>query len=337
MGLTETSAGLTLVTNLGGWVEIVEIWRFALSHELTSAFLLNPLIAQIIAQTETVTSTGGGVNLFQAIVLGLVQGLTEFLPISSTAHLLVFTRVFGWNVLGEKYFVDAIQFGSVIAVLIYFWSDVRQTLTGSWTAFRKQNWQQEEWKIFVGIAIGTLPALIGGLIYKKLLPAETQSVLEGALVIAVMSMVMSLLMGLAEKVGSRNRGFNRLEIKDGILVGLGQMLALIPGASRSGSTLTTALFLGLERQSAAKFSFLLGLPTLAIATLYQSTEVRNHMDVLPALIVGIISTFIFSYLSIAWLLRFLQRQSTWVFVWYRLAFGLSLLVAIAAGRLQSTG
>ncbi|NJN57324.1 MAG: undecaprenyl-diphosphate phosphatase [Leptolyngbyaceae cyanobacterium SL_5_9] len=291
-------------------------------------------MSPLIAQTES--AAGGEVNLLQAVVLGFVQGITEFLPISSTAHLLVFTRVFGWDVLGEKYFVDAIQFGSVIAVLIYFWSDIQQTLTGSWVAFRKKNWEQDEWKIFVGIAIGTVPALVGGLFYKKALPEVTQSILEGALVIAFMSIMMSLLMGLAEKIGSRKRGFNLLEIKDGILVGLGQMLAIIPGTSRSGSTMTMALFLGLERPAAARFSFLLGLPTLAIATLYQSTEVRNHLDVLPALIVGIISTFIFSYLSIAWLIRFLQRQSTWIFVWYRLAFGLSLLLAIASGRLAGS-
>jgi undecaprenyl-diphosphatase len=139
---------------------------------------------------------------------------------------------------------------------------------------------------------------------------------------------MALLLGLAEKLGSRKRTFDSLSIKDGILVGLGQMLALIPGASRSGSTITTALFLGLERQTAARFSFLLGLPTLTIATLYQFKETLYYSNLLLPLLVGIVSTFIFSYLSIAWLLRYLQRQSMWVFVWYRLAFGLVILAAI---------
>ncbi|MBW4521264.1 MAG: undecaprenyl-diphosphate phosphatase [Scytolyngbya sp. HA4215-MV1] len=273
-------------------------------------------------------------SIFEAFVLGIVQGITEFLPISSTAHLLVFTKVLNWQLLGEKYFVDAIQFGSVIAVLIYFWSDLRQIFSGSWQAFQRQTWDREEWKLFVGIAIGTLPALIGGLLYKKLLPETAQAALEGALTIAIMSIVMSSLLGLAEKIGRRKRGFDQLEIQDGILVGLGQMLALIPGASRSGSTLTTALFLGLERQTAARFSFLLGLPVLAIATLYQSIEVRHHPELLPALLVGIVSAFIFSYLSISWLLRFLQRQSTWVFVWYRLAFGAVLLTSLAIGILR---
>jgi undecaprenyl-diphosphatase len=265
----------------------------------------------------------------QAFILGIVQGITEFLPISSTAHLLVFTKALGWSLLGEKYFVDAIQFGSVLAVLIYFWADLRLIVTGSWNAFQKKNWQQEEWKILVGIAIGTLPALLGGLIYKKVLPETTQQFLEGALVIAIMSIVMATLLGLAEKIGSRKRGFDSLEIRDGILVGLGQMLALIPGVSRSGSTLTTGLFLGLQRQTAVRFSFLLGFPTLALVTLYEAKDVLKHPDVIGPLIVGIISAFIFSYLSIAWLLRFLQSNDIWVFVWYRLAFGLSILAAIA--------
>ncbi len=264
----------------------------------------------------------------QAFILGIVQGITEFLPISSTAHLLVFTKALGWSLLGEKYFVDAIQFGSVLAVLIYFWADLRLIVTGSWSAFQKKDWQQEEWKILVGIAIGTLPALIGGLIYKKILPETTQQFLEGALVIALMSILMATLLGLAEKLGSRKRGFDSLEIRDGVLVGLGQMIALIPGASRSGSTLMAGLFLGLQRQTAVRFSFLLGFPTLALVTLYEAKDVLKHPDAFGPLIVGIISAFIFSYLSIAWLLRFLQTNDIWVFVWYRLAFGLSILAAI---------
>jgi len=263
-------------------------------------------------------------NIFHAIVLGVVQGITEFLPISSTAHLLVFTKVFNWQTLGQKYFVDAIQFGSVIAVLIYFWQDLRQIVGGSWAAWRAKDWQREEWKILVGILVGTIPALGFGYLFKDVIP-------ESALVIASASIVMALLLGLAEKIGSRQRGLDVLEIRDGILVGLGQALALVPGVSRSGATLTTSLFLGLERQTAARFSFLLGLPTLAIATLYQSRKAFGDLSLLLPLLAGTASAFLFSYLAIAWLLRYLQRQSTWVFVWYRLAFGGLLLGAIAAG------
>lgn len=138
------------------------------------------------------------------------------------------------------------------------------------------------------------------------------------------------ILGLAEQIGSHKRNFASLSVKDGILVGFGQMLALIPGGSRSGSTITAALFLGLERQTAARFSFLLGLPILTVATLYELKEAVNHSNLL-ALLVGIVSTFIFSYLSIAWLLRYLQHQNNWVFVWYRLAFGLAILGAIFTG------
>ena len=270
-------------------------------------------------------------RLFQAVVLGIVQGITEFLPISSTAHLLVFTKALGWADVGQKYFVDAIQFGSVIAVVLYFWSDIRQILSGGLAAARQKDWNREEWKLLVGIAVGTLPALIVGFLVKKLLPEDA---LENVTMIAIASIVMALLLGLAEKVGSRKRGFDSLQIQDGILVGLGQMLAIVPGASRSGSTLTTALFLGLEREAAARFSFLLGIPTLTIATLYQSIKAFSNVDTSIALLVGIVSTFIFSYLSIAFLLRFLQHNTSWVFVWYRLAFGMSLLVAIANGALK---
>jgi undecaprenyl-diphosphatase len=256
----------------------------------------------------------------QAFILGIIQGITEFLPISSTAHLIVFTKVVGWEQLGEKTFVDAIQLGSVFAVVLYFWSDIRMILTGSLDAFRRKDWEQEEWKLLVGIAVGTLPALIVGYIFKDVLPKSIP-------VIAIASIVMALLLGVAEKFGLRQRGFDKLQIKDGILIGLGQMLALVPGVSRSGSTLTTALFLGLEREAAARFSFLLGIPTLAIATIYESIKVFKTLNTFGALLVGILSAFVFSYLAIAFLMRFLKTKSTWIFVWYRLAFGAALLGA----------
>ncbi|MBD2327372.1 undecaprenyl-diphosphate phosphatase [Alkalinema sp. FACHB-956] len=284
---------------------------------------------------------------FQGIVLGIVQGITEFLPISSTAHLIIFRDLLGWEAVScadalasvppdcvprsgwSKEAIDAIQFGSVVAVLMYFWKDFDFLLRGAWQAFQQKDWRREEWRILIGIVIGTFPALLGGLVF-KMLKVE----LESPVMIAVMSIVMSLLLGLAEKIGSRKRRFSQLKTQDGILVGLGQMIALLPGASRSGSTLTTALFLGLERQTAARFSFLLGFPTLAIATLVQAKEVVNEAAMAVPLLVGIVSTFIFSYLSIAWLLKFLQKQSTWVFVWYRLVFAAFLFTALGLGLLK---
>ncbi len=262
---------------------------------------------------------------FQGLVMGLVQGITEFLPISSTAHLIIFRDLLHWEGNGwTKASIDAIQFGSVVAVVIYFWKDLAYLLGGAWTALQEKDWQREEWRIAVGIAIGTIPALAGGLLLKKL-----NVELESPQLIAVMSIVMALLLGLAEKIGSRKRNFEQLQTTDGILVGLGQMIALLPGASRSGSTLTTGLLLGLDRETAARFSFLLGFPTLAIATLAQAKDVLTVSNMIFPVLIGTVSTLVFSLLSIKWLLNFLKQQSAWVFVWYRLTFGTFLLVAVS--------
>lgn len=265
-------------------------------------------------------------QVFQGLVMGLVQGITEFLPISSTAHLIIFRDLLNWEANGSwsKASIDAIQFGSVIAVLIYFWKDLTFILSGAWSAFQQKNWHREEWRIFIGIVIGTIPALVGGLLL-KIWGVQ----IESPLLIAIMSIVMGLLLGFAEKVGTRKRNFHQLQSSDGILVGLGQMIALLPGASRSGSTLTTGLLLGLDRETAARFSFLLGFPTLTIATLAQAKDVIGESSMIIPLIIGTISSLVFSLLSIKWLLNFLKNQSAWIFVWYRLGFATFLFAAIS--------
>lgn len=276
----------------------------------------------VITNAAPVAADG---NILQALFLGLVQGITEFLPISSTAHLLVTTKAFGWQQLGQKDYADAIQFGSVVAVFIYFWKDISTVVTGGITGIIKQDWQDLEVKILAGIAVGTLPALIIGYLGKDILPDSAQ-------IIAIMSIVMATLLFAAERFSSRQRGFDKLEIKDGFLVGLAQAIALIPGASRSGSTLTAGLFLGLDRETAARFSFLVGLPTLTIATLFKALKIFKGNELpIPLLAVGTISTFIFSYISIAFLLNYLKQKDTMVFVWYRYAFGASILIALATG------
>lgn len=264
-------------------------------------------------------------NIFQAFILGLVQGITEFLPISSTAHLLITTKAFGWQQLGQKDYADAIQFGSVIAVFIYFWKDISSVFGGGISGLIKQDWQNLNVKIFVGILIGTLPALIIGFVFKDALEYS-------ALLIAIASIVMATLLLVAERFSVHKRSFANLEIKDGLLVGLAQALALFPGVSRSGSTLTTGLFLGLDRETAARFSFLVGLPVLTIATLFKGLKIfKAHELPLPLLAVGTISAFIFSYLSIAFLLNYLKTKDTMVFVWYRYAFAAVILIALAMG------
>lgn len=289
----------------------------------------------LLGQTNTATDVNLVQGLFQAFVLGIVQGLTEFLPISSTAHLQVFTKALGWETVGAKSFIATIQCGSIIAVLIYFWKDITTILRGGLEAIREKDWQREEWKILVGIAVGTLPVLVGGFLLKKALNDDKSSI-NSMTTIAIAAIGMAILLALAEQIGKRKRNFDDLQIRDGILMGLGQMIALVPGASRSGSTLTAGLFLGLERATAARFSFLLGIPALTIATLYEFfKEALGKIDI-TLVIVGTLSAFVFSYASIAWLLGYLQRRNTWIFVWYRLAFGAAILAAIAARVLKNT-
>lgn len=190
----------------------------------------------------------------------------------------------------------------------------------------------------LGIVLGTIPILFFGLLIKLLVPDYDHSPLRSLVAIALASIGMSLLLGLAEFIGSRKRGFPQLSVLDGMLMGLAQTLALIPGVSRSGSTLTAGLFLGLERATAARFSFLLGIPAITLAGIVElKGALQSGLEgagLLP-LMAGILSAAVFSYLAIAWLLRYLQTQNTWVFVWYRLGFGIVILGAIATGLLNN--
>jgi undecaprenyl-diphosphatase len=290
--------------------------------------------AQITSEGATVVS---GVNLLQAIVLGFVQGMTEFIPISSTAHLKSIPVFLGWGDPGVS-FTAVIQLGSIAAVLWYFWSDLSKIAVGMFKAIRKSDYQSQDFWLAVGITIGTIPIAVCGLLIKALIPDFDNSPLRSMTDIAIASIVMALLLALSEKIGTHRRNFEKLTAKDGILMGCAQALALIPGVSRSGSTITAGLFINLERATAARFSFLLGIPAITLAGL---VELKNAIDTglgdagLVPLIAAIISSAIFSYLAIAWLIKFLQRRSTWVFVWYRLAFGVFILGAIAIGWLPN--
>ncbi|MEG4403899.1 undecaprenyl-diphosphate phosphatase [Microcoleus sp. MON2_D5] len=296
------------------------------------------LLDTILAQTPAADVSGPAqINLLQAIVLGIVQGLTEFLPISSSAHLKVVPIALGWDDPGVAY-TAVIQLGSIVAVLWYFWKDLTTITLGAVDAVRRRDYESQEFRIALGIALGTIPILFFGLLIKALVPDFDRSPLRSLTSIAIASIVMSLLLATAEKIGKRNRTYEKLTVSDGIFMGLAQAIALIPGCSRSGSTLTAGLFMGLERSAAARFSFLLGIPAITLAGLVELKGALGEgiSDAgVAALIVGTISAFVFSYLSIAWLLKFLQTQNTWVFVWYRLAFGVAILTAIAGGALRN--
>ncbi|MEM1393789.1 MAG: undecaprenyl-diphosphate phosphatase [Cyanobacteria bacterium P01_D01_bin.116] len=277
-------------------------------------------------------------KVWQAIFLGFIQGATEFLPISSTAHLKAVPVALGWGDPGVS-FSAVIQLGSIAAVLCYFWKDLSRIFKSATRAMALKDYMDFDFRLCIGIVFGTLPILLCGLIIKIFVPDFDNSPLRSMSAIAIASIFMSILLGLAEKVTKRQRGFERLVMLDGLLMGIAQALALIPGVSRSGSTLTAGLFLNLERETAARFSFLLGIPAITLAGLVQLqgffTAGVDGSQII-SLVAGIISSAVFSYLAIASLLRFLKTQSTWVFVWYRLIFGIMILSGIATGFLENS-
>ena len=288
-------------------------------------------------EPSTVVTTTD-INVFRAIILGLVQGLTEFIPISSTAHLKVVPVALGWGDPGVA-FTAVIQLGSIAAVLSYFWNDLTQVTVGAFKAITHSDYESSEFRLALGIALGTIPIVFFGLLIKIFIPDFDNSPLRSILSIAIASIVMALLLGLAEKIGTRKRNYEQLDVRDGILMGLAQALALVPGVSRSGSTITAGLFMGLERATAARFSFLLGIPAITLAGL---VELKGLLDEglgsiagVP-LVAGLISSALFSYLAIAWLIRYLQTQNTWIFVWYRLAFGVAIIAAIGGGAIENS-
>ena len=292
------------------------------------------IVTQLTAANDT-TSTISQVNFFQAIILGFVQGATEFIPISSTAHLKAVPVFLGWGDPGVA-FSAIIQLGSIAAVLSYFWDDLSDITKGMIQAVAQSDYDSQNFWLAVGIAVGTIPIVFCGLGITILVTDFDNSPFRSMTSIAIASIVMGLILGVAEYVGNHKRNFDDLKTKDGIIIGFAQALAIIPGVSRSGSTITAGLFSNLDRATAARFSFLLGIPAITLAGLIGFKELWETgiaRAELGPLIAGLISSAIFSYLAIAWLIKFLQKRSTWVFVWYRLGFGIMILISLAKGWL----
>ena len=271
---------------------------------------------------------------WRTLVLGLVQGLTEFLPISSTAHLKAVPVLLGWGDPGVAV-TAVLQLGSIVAVIGYFWKDLRQLSLGLLRGLRQGRLDAPEARLGLAIAAGTVPILVAGLTIRLFFyGAYGASALRSLAGIGMISMVMAALMALAERVGRRRHSLKQVSITAGWLLGLAQMLALVPGVSRSGSTLTAALLMGWQRVAAARFSFLLGIPAITMAGLAEVKEALTSPSlggVFP-LMVGVLSAALSSWLAIAWLLRFLQQHGTWVFVVYRLGFGVMLLAVSVGGN-----
>ncbi len=291
-------------------------------------------------------------TILQAIFLGLVQGLTEFIPVSSTAHLVFAARVI--NLYGgvDKTLqaeqttatIAVIQLGTLLAVVIYFSRDIVNILRAfvsdhlAWMGGRtepgKPRLSSDAWLGWL-VIIGSIPVGIVGLLFKKQIEGPFT---KNLWVIATMMIVVGVLMTIAELVGKRDHGMTQLRISDALAVGSAQVLALIPGSSRSGSTIMGGLFAGQTRETAARFSFLLSIPAIAASGLL---ELREAIEKLPvgsygALIVATIVSGAVGYASIWFLLRFLRTHSTGVFIVYRVIVGAAILAALGLGYMSAS-
>lgn len=292
-------------------------------------------------------------NLIDAIILGLVQGLTEFIPISSTAHLVFasrWTNIFGGNPQQITATIAVIQLGTLAAVFVYFASDIWNIST----AFLRDHWalisgksgastsgsdagrpkwlSAESWLGWL-IIIGSIPIGTFGLAFKDLIEGEKT---KNLWVIATMLIVIALLLAIAERVGSQRKELGNFGILDALAVGFAQVLALIPGASRSGSTIMGGLFAGQRREAAARFSFLLSIPAITASGLL---ELKEALRILPTesfmpLAVATIVAGVIGYLSIWFLLAFLRRNTTAIFIIYRLILGSILLALLWSGKIS---
>lgn len=267
-------------------------------------------------------------------VLGVVQGITELLPISSTAHMRMVPVVLGWKDPGSA-FSAAMQLAALAAVVSYFWDDVRLLVVNSLRALSRGQFGNRDLRFSLWIVMATVPIGIAGLLLATLLNA-CNSPLRAVSVIGWACVTMALLLGIAEVRARHRRTIDDASFLDAILVGIAQVGALIPGVSRSGSTLTAALALGFQRAEAARLSFLLGLPAIALAGAKEIWELHKiHLDShgWSVLTLGLIVASISAFFAIWGLMRVLEKFSTWPFVVYRFVLGLLILVGVASGWL----
>lgn len=274
-------------------------------------------------------------NLLESIILGVVQGLTEFLPISSTGHLTLAGKFM--NLISSEHpeqwtaFIAVIQLGTMLAVLVYFWKDlisiIKDFINDNIIKRISYSNQQVNSKLGWLIIIGTIPVVIIGLTFKD--------VIEGALtknlyIIAASLIVLALILALAEKTAKFKKNIENVTILDSIIIGVAQALSLIPGSSRSGTTITAGLFVGLNREAAARFSFLLSIPAVlasGVLQLYEAVEFLNKAMAVNIIVATIVSG-ISGYLAIDFLLKFLKKNSTFLFIYYRIGLGIIIFILL---------
>jgi undecaprenyl-diphosphatase len=283
-------------------------------------------------------------DILKCVTLGIVQGLTEFLPVSSSAHLHIVPALLGWPDPGTTV-TAVLQLGTVAAVLAYFASDIRHTLSGMIRAFRPGGDRNSpEARLGIAVLLGTLPICVIGLALKKYIEGPLRSLY----ITATMLIVMAAILLLAEMMAKKKDGrpLVHVTMRDGLLVGLAQALALVPGVSRSGATLTGAFMTGLNREAAVRFSFLLSIPAVLLSGLLELKEFIRPAPPVPGahptmhltsaeLAVATIVSAIVGYASIAWLMTYLQRNSTTVFAVYRVILGILLFYLLSTGRIAA--
>ena len=273
------------------------------------------------------------VSFLEALVLGIVQGLTEFLPISSSGHLRVVPALAGWEDPGAA-FTAVTQLGTMAAVLIYFRADLWRIglswVRAWWTpALRGSADVRLGWYLVVA----TIPISVLGLLFAD----QIETAVRDVRLVAVMLIGFGLVMAAADRVGSRVKGIDDVTPRDGIAIGFAQALALVPGVSRSGATISAGLFLGYKRADAARFSFLLSVPAVVLSGVYQLGDIGSGDGPgVAATVLATLAAFVAGYAAIAWLLRWLTSHTLTVFVVYRLVLGVLLLVLVGIGTISPT-
>jgi undecaprenyl-diphosphatase len=273
------------------------------------------------------------VDFLQAVVLGLIQGLTEFLPISSSAHLRIFPELFGWGDPGAA-FTAVIQIGTELAVLVFFWKDIWRIAT-TWlkSLVRPEYRGQLDARMGWFIIVGSLPIVVLGILLKDVIKDDFRSLW----LIGTMLVVMGIVLGIADRVGSTSKTLKQLSFRDAVLMGLAQALALIPGVSRSGATLSMGRFLGYERETATRYAFLLAIPAVIGAGVFELKDIPHEDNLYgwgPTIVATVVS-FVVGYAAIAWLLRYVSTHSYTPFVLYRIALGGLTLVLVATGAIAA--
>ncbi len=275
---------------------------------------------------------------WQTIVLGIVEGVTEYLPISSTGHLTIAESLM--NIHTDDVAVTAytaiIQIGAIAAAIIYFWRDiVRIVVSFVRGVLSPAARQSAEWRLSTAVVIGSIPIAVIGFALRNVIEQHLRSLW----VVAAGLIVWSAVMVFAERAATQQRHEHDMTMMDGLVIGLVQVVALVPGVSRSGATISAGLLRDLDRVTATRMAFFLGIPALTAAGLYEAVSKRHDVSMTVGwgpTAVGTVVSFVVAYASIAWLLRYVSRHSIIVFVWYRVLLGALLVAGLAAGVLSST-